>query len=149
MLRPSKKRLIWFLQVSLAFVAAGLRMIADGESVGWLCVLFFGSGGAVFVLQAFPGASYLQVSGEGFVLCTLFRKHPLVPWHEASAFRVALVRRKKMVVYDRVSNPSQPAWRRINRFLVGADEGLPDTYGMKPQDLADFLNAWQMRATRD
>jgi len=76
---------------------------------------------------------------------------PLVSWKEASAFRVALVppKRTKMVVYDRASTTPQQTARRINEFLVGADEGLPDTYGMKPQDLADFLNASQMRATRD
>jgi hypothetical protein len=151
-LRPSKKKLIWFLLVSLAFVAVGLQMISHGEFLGgWLGVLFFGSGGVVFGIQLVPGASYLRISSEGFAVCTLFRRHPIVSWKEASAFRVALVppRRTKMVLYDRASGAPQRAARRINQFLVGADEGLPDTYGMKPQDLADFLNDWRVRATRE
>jgi hypothetical protein len=113
--------------------------------------LFFGLGGVVFGVQLVPGASYLRLSGEGFVVCTLFRRQPIVSWKEASAFRVALVppRRTKMVVYDRASGDPQRAARRINKFLVGPDEGLPDTYGMKSPDLADFLNDWRVRATRE
>jgi hypothetical protein len=143
--------MIWLLLASLAFVAAGQQMIAHGERVfGCGSVLFFGLGVAVFSLQLVPGASYLQVSSEGFVVCSLFRRGPLVSWDDASAFRVVRVppSRTRMVVYDRASRPAKARVGRINRFLVGADEGLPDTYGMNPQDLADFLNAWKVRATR-
>ncbi len=149
-LRPDKKKLLLYLLGCLAFVAIGIYAITRGEPVvGWSCVLFFGLGVPVFGMQFLPGASYLRLTQEGFVVCSLFRQKPLVSWQEASGFRVAPVpfSRTRLVVYDSTSNPTNARTRRVNRSLIGADEGLPDTYGMKPQDLADLLNSWRLRST--
>jgi len=53
-----------------------------------------------------------------------------------------------MVVYDREDDGVRRQIGRLNQKLVGADEGLPDTYGLEPQALADFLNEWHADARR-
>jgi hypothetical protein len=35
---------------------------------------------------------------------------------------------------------------KINRALVGAGSALPDTYGMKAEELAELMNEWRSRA---
>jgi hypothetical protein len=114
--------------------------------VGWLCIGFFGLGVVVFALQFFPSASYLRMTRDGFVCCSLFRKSPLIAWRDVSSIRVGTVPpNQKMVVFD-WEGASRQGVRRLNWALVGATDGLPDTYGMKPQELADLLNLWRSRA---
>ncbi|MEI9974065.1 MAG: hypothetical protein WDO73_19650 [Ignavibacteriota bacterium] len=52
-----------------------------------------------------------------------------------------------MVVFDWIARP-QRGVRRLNRVLAGATDGLPDSYGMKPQALADLLNSRRSSAIR-
>jgi hypothetical protein len=84
------------------------------------------------------------MSPEGFVVCSLFRKWPLVGWQDVSEFRVARVPSlgTKIVVYDWNRAP-KPGLRRMNRALVGAGEGLPDPYGRNAEELAVLLNLWR------
>ena len=95
-----------------------------------------------------PSASYLSLTTEGFIVSALFRKWPLIRWEDVSEFRVAAAppTGMKMVVFD-WHRSTKPRLRRINRALVGAGEGLPDTYGLKPGDLAELLNRWRKAAT--
>jgi hypothetical protein len=138
--------MIGFLAICLAFVAIWVIAIRKGSGLGgWACAIFFGLGAAIFLLQLVPGASYLRLTSEGFVVCSLFRKTPVIRWSEVSDFRVAAVSGRKMVVYDWYAKP-QRGVRTLNRALVGATDGLPDTYGMKAQELADFLNAKRLAA---
>ena len=146
-LRPAKGKLALYLFCSFALVAIGvIKSPPGGSAMGWLAVAFFGLCGVVFAAQLLPGASYLRICGEGFVICTLFRKSAVIRWRDVGGFRVATVPPSliKMVVFD-WNGASHPGVRRINHALVGADAGLPDTYGMRPQDLASFLNEWRYR----
>jgi hypothetical protein len=144
-LRSNPRRLITYFLGSIAFMAVGIASVPG--VIGWLCVSFFALCAVVFAVQLLPGAGYLRITGEGFVFCSLFRRSPLVRWPDVSDFRVATVppSRHKLVVYD-WSNAHAGRVRRVNRLLVGASDGLPDTYGMEPQALADLLNARRSRA---
>jgi hypothetical protein len=123
-------------------------IVTDGGIVGWFGLVFFGLGSLVFAVQFMPSASYLSLTAEGFVVSALFRKWPLIRWEDVSAFRVAAAPPTgiKMVVFD-WHRGTKPLLRKINRALVGAGEGLPDTYGLKPGDLAELLNRWREEAT--
>jgi hypothetical protein len=65
---------------------------------------------------------------------------------DVSDFRVSAVPNfgHKLVVYD-WNNAHSGRIRGVNRVLVGASDGLPDTYGMEPQALADLLNIRRSR----
>ena len=150
-LHPSKRKMIVLLLVSLIFVAIGIFALRERDwGVGLSCTILFGLGAAIFASQLRPGAAYLKLTPEGFILCSLFRVHPLTPWNQVRNFRVAALppAGKRMVVYDSES-PKNEGVRRLNRELIGASDGLPDNYGMKYQELADLMNAWQSRAVRE
>src|SRR6185295_6464429 len=130
-LRPGRGKMIGYLIVCAVFVVMGVT--ASRGVLGWLSTSFFGLGVVVFAAQLLPRASYLRMTRDGFVCCSLFRKSPLISWREVSSFRVATVPpNQRMVVYD-WEGASRQGVRRLNRALVGATDGLPDTYGMKPQ----------------
>ena len=147
-LRPSKKKFALLLIVGLAFVAMGVFILRSGDLfLGLSCTVLFGLGAAIFAVQLRPGASYLKLTPEGFEVCSLYRVARLVRWSEVStAFRVVRLppQGHRMVVYDSTVSTKQ-GLRNINRGLVGASDGLPDTYGLKPQALADLMNEWRLR----
>jgi hypothetical protein len=149
-LRPSKGKMVLLLLVSLAFVAIGIAALGRSDwGVGLSCTIFFGFGVVVFAYQLSPGASYLKLTTTGFVVRSLFRPSPLILWNEVSNFRVASLPPlgKRMVVYDSI-NPARPGLAQLNRDLIGASNGLPDNYGLKYQELADLMNAWQSGTRR-
>ena len=146
-LRPSALKTILYLAICLGFTAIGILGIrTDGPVIGWLCLVFFGSGTVIFILQLLPGASYLRLSPDGFTYRSLFRTWPTIPWRDVSEFRTAYVSRGvSLVVYDSNAT-SKPTLRKINRALVGATDGISSaTYGLKPEELAEVMNAWRSR----
>lgn len=138
-LRPSRLKMSLLLLGSLAFIWASIQM---GGWLGLLGTVFCGIGSICFALLLLPGAGYLEITPQGFIVCVFFRKHPLVAWDEVSNFRVIAVPPTgyKIVGYDSTNVQMQKV-RKFNRSFVGASDGLPDSYGMKPAELADLLNA--------
>jgi len=92
-LHPLKGKAIRHLIVSLVFVAIGAVALSKGDlGVGLMCTIVFGLAAVIFVVQLWPGASYLRLTSEGFIVCSLFRVRPLVRWTQVSAFRVERLR---------------------------------------------------------
>ena len=142
-LRPSKRKLIVLLFVALAFVTIGVIALREGDlGVELSCTIFFGLCAVVLAIQLRQGAAYLRLTPEGFIVCSVFRESPIVPWHRVRDFRVESLppHGHKMVVYDS-DIPSTHGLRELNRALVGASGGLPDTYGRKHAELASLMNA--------
>jgi hypothetical protein len=147
-LRPSKVKTILLLLLCAAFGVGGGFMIADGQGAkGWFVALLFGLGAAVFIVQSIPGASYLEITPAGFVICSLFRRSALFPWRDVSPFTVAKLppHGKKMVMFSSSADTSK-VLGKANRAMFGASGGLPDTYGMKAEALADLMNSRRSRA---
>jgi hypothetical protein len=144
-LRSSRGKMIFLLTISLGFVAMGLLMIRkEGGVKPWFVFSFFALCAAVFIVQLLLGASYLRQHAKGFNVCALYRKWPTVLWISTSTFRVGHAG-QAMVVFD-AEGLGRELLKKLNRGLVGAGCGLPDTYGMKPQALADLMNEWRTRA---
>lgn len=111
------------LCVCLIFIALALR----GEP-SWWTAGFFAVCAVLFAAQIAPGASYLETTTKGFIVCRFFRKQPLIPWSDVSNFRVVSVPlRGKRIVYD-CTDPKR------------GGHALPDTYGEDPESLVEFLN---------
>src|SRR2546421_3692742 len=129
-LLPSRSKTVTLLAVSLAFTAIGVWAIGTGQGIGWFVALFFGVCLAGFAIHLWPGASYLQLLPEGFVVRSLFRTLPLIRWENVSEFHVAPVPGSgaKMVVYS-CDSSRHPRLAALNRSLVGATDALPDSYG--------------------
>jgi hypothetical protein len=141
-LRPNKAKAILLLLMCAAFAVGGGFMVADRQGAkGWFVALFFGLCAAVFVVQLIPGASYLEITSDGFVICSLFRRSPLFPWRDVGSFAVAKLppHGKKMVMFSSQRDAAKTLGK-VNSAMFGASGGLPDTYGMKAEELAELMN---------
>jgi hypothetical protein len=147
-LRPSRTKTVFLLAISLAFTVIGVGAIGRGRGfVGWFVALFFGVCSTAFAIHLLPGASYLDLSPDGFVVSSLFRRWPLIRWDSVSEFHVAPVPGSgvRKVVFSRDSS-RHARLAAISVSLVGATDTLPDTYGRTADQLAGLMNEWRLRA---
>ena len=145
-LAPSRRKWLFVLGVSVAFVAIGFWMRHDEPLGGWLVVGFFGLGTLVAPLMLLPGAGGLRLDSDGFEMMTLFRRHHS-RWAEVSEFEVVCVppTLQTMVAFDH-ARAEDSALAKANRILVGRTSGLPDNYSLSYEDLAAIMNEWRARA---
>jgi Bacterial PH domain len=97
----------------------------------------------MFGTSLLPGAAHLRLDEEGFTMCNLFRKGRL-RWREVRDFRPYSVPGGTFVGFD-LTDGTFPLGRFAARSLSGVEGGLPDTYGLDPEELAAVLNAWRDR----
>lgn len=120
-------------------------MVRDGKPVGYFCSGFFALGLPVFALRFHPKAAFLHLASNGFTFCSLFRAHT-IQWAHVREFAVIFVGPNQMVAWN--FTPDYPATgraRAISKSLSGYEAALPDTYGMKPQELADLMDSLRQR----
>ena len=140
-LHPNRGKIVLFLLGSLVFVAIGLWMVRDGDWRGWLGLGFFGLCAAVFVVQLVPGSSYLKITENDLVFCSLYRVTN-VPWASIAEFGTySLQPGQSFVGFNLKPGAKAPiGGRKLSKALAGYESGLPDSYGMKPAQLAELLN---------
>jgi hypothetical protein len=152
-LHTKKAKMMWLLLLSCVFVAGGVLMVLKGKQVGWLCGGFFALGIPIFLIQLHPRASYLTIEKDGFEFCALFRK-TRYRWAEIAGFGTYTIRQHGMPAGTFVGLNFSPEYhgapkmRAANKALVGFEGGLPDTYGMKADDLALLLGSYHAENTR-
>jgi len=149
-LYPSKKKIGLLFLGSAVFVAGGVFLIYRGETAGWYCTVFFGLCLVISLLQLFPGSSSLTVDEHGIEFCALFRKSR-IDWADIGGFGVYSIRNHGIAVSRMVGinfaehYSKMKAGRATSRALTGFDGGLPDTYGLKAEDLALLLSSYNER----
>ena len=147
---PSRRKWLFVLGGSLAFVAIGLWLRHNEPLwawLGWLGVGFFGIGAVVAALMLLPGAGGLRLDSDGFEMTSLFRRHRS-RWTDVSEFEVVCLppSLQKMVVFDD-ARTMDGAMAKRNKRRVGRSSGL-DNYGLSHEDFAAIMNEWRARATR-
>ena len=144
-LRPSRLKWIFILLICVAFAVGGYFMAADGKTIGWWILAFFGLGVPVSIAAMLPGAGGLTLDRGGFEVVNLFRRQSYT-WAEVSGFKKAqLVYQNEMVVFDHAGAKGKMI-ASVNTGLVGRNAGLPDTYGFSTDVLADLMARWRDRA---
>jgi hypothetical protein len=134
-----------FLALCLAFTVAGGWMIYGHQREGWFVSIVFGLGSLVFALQLLPGSSYLLLEPDGFTVRTLYRSQKYA-WAEVERFAVTRTGGNKTVAFDFSSEYGKyHVARKVAAGISGYEGALPDTYGMKPERLAELLNEWKAR----
>lgn len=142
-LRPSPWKWAGVGAVCTAFTVIGGLMVRSGEAIGWLCLVPFGVGVLVSVASVLPNATYLKLDPEGFTMCSMYRSHTF-RWEDVSGFEVGSVFSNKMVLFNfEPSYTRTPGLRSLNVGLVGFEAGLPGSYGLKHEELADLLNKFK------
>jgi hypothetical protein len=144
-LYPKRSSAVWLFLGCAAFVAIGIWMGVTENWIGFLIAAFAGLGLAVAAVQLLPGSTYLQVDRSGFTFCNLFRR-TTVPWSIVEEFFVVTIKQTGMKVHEMVgfnfveSYDKALLGRRIASFMGQCEGALPDTYGMKADELASFMN---------
>lgn len=120
-------------------------MIYDDRGAGWFVAITFGLGSLVFILQLLPNSSTLLLEPDGFTVRSLYRSHKY-KWDDISHFAVTRIGVNKMVAFDfSGSYEKGQRARQLSAGLSGYEGALPDSYGMKPEHLAQLLNEWKSR----
>lgn len=153
-LTPSKKKHVLMLLGSALFVCAGFFILSrqSKSSDAWVAyssIGFFGLCALVFVAQLVPGCSYLVIRKDGFEFKALWRGTRLL-WSDVDEFGLAeftlyhigIPQKHRMVGFrfsPSYKKGSYSNLRRLNEDLVGYEAALPDSYGMKHEDLVSLL----------
>jgi hypothetical protein len=144
-LLPSRTKAAILLCVCLLFVLGGTWMVRDGQPMGYFCGGFFALGLPLFALQFHPKAAYLHLAPDGFTFCSLFRAHT-VRWEHVREFAIIYAGPNRMVAWNFSQGYSRAGGARaISKSLCGYEAALPDTYGMKPQELVKLMEELRQR----
>ena len=97
--RPNKlKNLILFLGCS-AFVIIGIFILDRDPKIGWGCIIFFGLGVIVSLVQFYPNSTYLKLTDDVFEIKSLFRSS-FTKWTDIKDFRQGQIKGNKMIFFD-------------------------------------------------
>jgi hypothetical protein len=138
--KPKRLQLIPCLVFLLACCAYGVRMIAGGNDWGWVVAVGFGLGAGALGFVLLPNSSFLRLDPEGFTIRANFRER-VYRWKDIDAFAVVPFGMFKLVAFSGANAFAASGHPRLG----GA---LPDTYGMRAEDLATTLEEWRVRARR-
>ena len=146
---PSKTKAIGLLFGSLAFVVAGIFIVAKGQvALGYSGICFFGLGIPVALLMLNRKAAYLRLELDGFTVCSLYRAHK-TPWSDVERFEVARIVLNKMIVWNfSLAHREHHTAKAFAKSIAGHEAALPDTYGFKAEDLCKLLNEIRTRETK-
>ena len=135
----SKKKWILVGLICIILGFGGFLGIQSGEMVGWIVAILFGLGLVLSIIQLLPGAAYLKIGPKGLEYKTMFRARH-ISWTEINSFGTYRQASQDFVGINynsEVKSFSQNA----SLALVGFDDGLPDTYGHRANELAVLLTA--------
>jgi len=144
-LYPKRSSTIWLMLGSASFVAAGIWIARSGKSMGYVGAAFFGLTFLVAVIQLIPGSAFLLIDSSGITFSSLFRKTSL-SWSVFQELFVVRMSQNGLKVVDMIGFNFVPTYdrsragRAIATTLTGCEGALPDTYGMKAEELARLLN---------
>lgn len=142
-LRAGRLRRVAVAVVSLIFAAAGLYLAAQGERRGLVVAGFFGLPALLAVVMLVNDHENLRLAEDGFVVGRIWRD-TAYRWAEVSPFKIVAIRGSSRVAFDAAGDRSILAGFARKQF--GVSTILPDSYGMKAEELADLLNAWRAAA---
>lgn len=147
-LRPSPARWVAIGAVCAVFVWVGSAIMASHALLAWACIVFFGLGLGVALLNLLPGASGLVLDAEGFEIISLFRRSRIA-WGEVARFGEVRAGLERLVGFDFVDGAREGGLRRANRRISGFHGALPDRYGVQTAALVArmerYRQAWHDR----
>jgi hypothetical protein len=146
-LRANRFKWAVLLLAGAVFVMGGVLIFfaAPGGRVGGIFV-FFGGCAAVAAIQLVL-RSTLTLTTDGFMF-TSFGRRVTRRWQDVDSFVAVRTSALSGVVGIRLAISSErlSGPRRAAMAIAGYDGGaLPDTYGMKADDLAALMNDWRGR----
>lgn len=144
--RPSKlKNSILFLGCS-AFVAIGVIILDKDPKIGWGCILFFGLGVIVSLIQFYPNSTYLKLTDEGFEVKGLFRSS-FTKWTDVKDFREVQIKGNKMIFFDYTDkHKKRNNGKKVAKFLSGKEGAVQSSYSIKTGQLLDLMKEYKLKS---
>ena len=148
-LHTSKAKSLLLLLASLLFTVGGVFMARDGELTGHVGYVFFGLCSLAYVVQLITGGGYLKLKEDEFEFFSGFGRKQCVSWDDVDGFGVAVVRNlsryyvppTRLVGWNYKQGVDVSKFGRVtSKTLSGREACLPDTYGMKLEELVSLLN---------
>jgi hypothetical protein len=128
------------LLVSLGFTVGGVLMLRGGRQDGWFVAIVFGASTLVAVgLVVLRGS--LTIGDDGLTVTNLGRSNTW-RWSDIAGFGVMQISSHPFArksVGMRLIPKRQTVATRFAAGLSGYDGALPDTYGLKAEDLVALL----------
>ena len=137
------------LLASLMLTVAGVFMAQDGELMGHVAYAFFGLCSVAYMVQLTTGGGYLKLRDDEFEFVFGFGRKQCVKWDDVGSFGVAVVRNlsryyvppTRLVGWNYKQGVDVSKFGRVtSKTLSGREACLPDTYGMKMEELLSLLN---------
>ena len=148
-LYPSRAKFVFLLLVCLLFTLGGIQAASAGEQWGHLVYLICGLSSAACVLIMRKQTNYLKLGDNEFEIATLAGKRR-IKWEDVDSFGLASVYMRNLgywtlIGWDYKKGVSAPPLAILgsttqSKRVVGKEDTLPDTYGMKARDLLSLMN---------
>lgn len=139
-LYPSRAKFVFLLLVCLLFTLGGIQAASAGEQWGHLAYLICGLSSAACVLIMRNQTNYLKLGDNEFEIATLARKRR-IKWDDVDCLGIVSIDIYNggywtLIGWDYKKGVSMPALamlgsRTLDKRLVGKEDTLPDSYGMK------------------
>ena len=150
-LYSSRAKFVFLLLVCLLFTLGGIQAASAGEQWGHLVYLICGLSSAACVLIMVKQTNYLRLGDNEFEIATLARKRR-IKWEDVDSFGIVSVDIYNggywtLIGWDYKKGVSAPPLAILgssthSKRVVGKEDTLPDTYGMKAKDLLSLMNEY-------
>lgn len=129
-----------------AFVAIGVFILDKNPEIGWACIIFFGLGVIVSLIQFYPNSTYLKLTNEGFEVKSLF-KSSFTKWSDVKDFREGQIKGNKMIFFDYTDQHKK--WnngKKVAKFLSGKEGAVQSSYNIKTDELLNLMKEYKMNS---
>ena len=144
--RPNKlKNSILFLGCSV-FVAIGIFILDKDPKIGWGCIIFFGLGIIVSLIQFYPNSTYLKLTDKGFEVKGLFRSS-FTKWTDIKDFRQGQIKGNKMIFFDYTDKHKK--WndgKKVAKFLSGKEGAIQSSYNISTDKLIELMTKYKRKS---
>lgn len=144
--KPNKlKNSILFFGCS-AFVIGGIFILDRDPKIGWGCIIFFGLGIIVSLIQFYPNSTYLKLTDEGFEVKGLFRSS-FTKWTDIKDFRQGQIKGNKMIFFDYTDRHKKwKSGKKVAKFLSGKEGAVQSSYNIKTEDLLNLMKEYKLKS---
>jgi len=142
---PKKSTAVLMLLICGAFVGIGIGLGLTSDWFGFLSTAFFALCIPIAIIQMLPGSAFLEVDESGMTFTHWYRKTH-IPWNIVDHFSVIVTTHNGLTTNEMVGITFIASYdrarlaRRVTKAMMHCEGALPDTYGKKACDLADYLN---------
>lgn len=144
---PSRLKYSSLVAIGLIGIAISVLILSEDNWFGWVCLPFSSACVLVSIWAMLSPRFRLYLDSSGLSYATM-KKDYAYEWRDIAWFSTV-----RLATTDYVSFGFAPGFdgdvriREVNQRFGGFDRFLPDTYGLRADELAKLLEEWRSRHT--